>query len=417
MHLTAAIFGELKCEHELQRQVMASAAPPALKLTYDILLHVISLFSYAKDAVHLMATCRLLHHAGAKIALRKPVVIEDSEQLASFLAFLSAENSSRCRYLKQLDLWTCGDDEDDIQDLIDILPRLVNIESLRLSNGEDVLEPDYSLPRAFARLASLRHIEFPGVRMATSTLLSLLRSPLVSANIDFIADDCSDIWSYLDRRQWPEYHPVTLLQNFSSTLEELQCAAWYTVTEPAIPKMPIYPNMRKLSLELHDLHLRMDPFIRAFPNLTHLHVLAEDRGPIGNLELEIIRVSHDVNLEKQLVPSGRWAHLEHFTGGVVDLYATGLTCHIRRVTILGTLEDGQATDLLETMLRYARPVHLGLEALAGSALAGFLSMLGSDCASNLINLSVCICFDANDQEKDLRETIVSLCSFLPLQPS
>ena len=76
-----------------------------MKLTYDTLLHVISMTDDAEDCVPLVATCRVLYHEGAKIALKKPVTIYNEEQLASFLQFLRAENLSRCRFLRQLDLW------------------------------------------------------------------------------------------------------------------------------------------------------------------------------------------------------------------------------------------------------------------------------------------------------------------------
>ncbi len=73
-----------------------------MNLTYDTLLHIISVSWYAKDAVHLMATCRVLYHEGPKIALKKAVLISTVDQLASFLKFLRADNWSRCRYLRQL---------------------------------------------------------------------------------------------------------------------------------------------------------------------------------------------------------------------------------------------------------------------------------------------------------------------------
>nr|VWO98444.1 Peroxisomal hydratase-dehydrogenase-epimerase [Ganoderma boninense] len=388
-----------------------------MKLTYDVLLHIISLFPYAENAVHLMATCRVLYHAGAKIALRKPIIIKNSEQLTSFLQFLRAENLSRCQYLKNLELGTCGKDEDEIHDLLDTIPRLVNIECLSLSHAEDVLEPDRALPAAFATLKTLRYLQLPGVVTAGVTLLSLLRSPLTSADIDFTSADGSDVWSHLDPDQLAEFHPVTLLQNFAATLEELCCGEWSTVIEPDIPKIPIYPKMRKLALEHHDSRLRMDPFIQAFPNLTHLHVCPDYYDRVAEFDMENIRESHGINVEKQLASGvGRWAHLEHFSGGLADFYATGLACPIRRVTITGIhlVEHEPATEMLATMFRCAQPVHLKLEGLSSSMLEdfdrSFLAMLRGEGASNLVNLAVSIRFDARDRERDLRDTIVRLYS-------
>ena len=83
-----------------------------MKLTFDVLLHVISLWRYAKDAAQLIATCRVIHHEGPKITLKKVVSIYTPAKLASFLKFLRADNASRCRYLKQLELRSCSPEPD-----------------------------------------------------------------------------------------------------------------------------------------------------------------------------------------------------------------------------------------------------------------------------------------------------------------
>ncbi|KAI1783168.1 hypothetical protein LXA43DRAFT_904125 [Ganoderma leucocontextum] len=370
-----------------------------------------------EDSVQLMATCRVLHHEGAKIALKKPITIFNEEQLASFLQFLRAENLSRCRYLKQLELWAFYPEADVVQELIETLPLLVNIGYLRLVSAEDFLELYPALLPAFSALTSLRHINFSGAKAVTCELLSSLQSPLISVHIDFLPDDDVKLWDHLDLDQWPKYHPTTLLANFASTLEELQCAAWYTTWETVIPEK-VYPNLRKLSIELHEFPLRIDPFIRAFPNLIDLSVLTEYHGgDMGDFALENMGMSHDTNVDQQLSSCGTWAHLEHFSGCLVDLYAIGLTCHIPRVTILGTLHDGPRADILATVLRYTKPLHLKLEGITGSLLGdlpdqGFISMLREEGASNLVNLDVQIYFGKDDREKDVRIAIDNLVSAL-----
>ena len=91
-----------------------------MKLTYDILLRVISSSWYAKDAVQLMATCQFLYREGPKIALKKAVFISKEEQLASFLKFLRADDSSCCQYLKQFiskstSSWAASDDPEHLK--------------------------------------------------------------------------------------------------------------------------------------------------------------------------------------------------------------------------------------------------------------------------------------------------------------
>ncbi|KAI1783176.1 hypothetical protein LXA43DRAFT_904150 [Ganoderma leucocontextum] len=392
----------------------------SMKLTYDTLLHIISLSWYAKDAVQLMATCRVLYREGPKIALKKTVFISTAEQLASFLKFLRADDSSRCRYLRHLELGaSCSPQPDVVQELIETLPLWTGIEYLRLADAEELLELDPGLTAAFSALTTLRHINFSGVKGGACELLSALHSPLISANISFISDVDQKLWDYLDDDEWERYHPAILLDNFASTLEELQCVAWYTTQETVIPA-EVYPNMRKLSIELHDFPLWVDAFIRAFPNLADLRVNTKYHGGIlGEFNLEAMQESHITNVGQQLDPvdsCGTWAHLEHFSGCLVDLYAIGLTSHIHRVTIVDRLDDGPRTDMLATVLRYARPLHLKLEGITGSMLGdadrGFISMLHEGSCSNLLNLDVCIHFGEDDQEKDLRAVIDDLVSAL-----
>ncbi|KAI1782463.1 hypothetical protein LXA43DRAFT_1143633 [Ganoderma leucocontextum] len=368
----------------------------SMKLTYDTLLHVISLSRYAKDAVQLMATCRVLYHEGPKIALKKTVFISTAEQLASFFKFLRADNSSRCRYLRQLELRACSPDPDVVQELIETLPLLTGIEYLRLVEAEELLDLHPDLSPAFSALTNLRHINFSGVKGGTCALLLRLRSPLISANLSFVSDDDQKLWDYLDDDEWERCHPATLLDKFASTLEELQC----------------------LSIELHDFPLWVDAFIRACPTLP-TSSSTPSSGILGEFNLRALQGSHDTNVGQQLRPvdsCGTWAHLEHFSGCLVDLYAIGLISHIHRVTIVDRLDDGPRTDILATVLRYARPLHLKLEGITGSMLGdadrGFISMLHEGSCSNLLNLDVCIHFGEDDREKDLSAVIDDLASAL-----
>ena len=174
--------------------------------------------------------------------------------------------------------------------------------------------------------------------------------------------------------------------------------------------MAIFPNMRKLSTKLHHIPIRIDPFICAFSNLTDLHVNTDYHGSQYS---EDMQDSHDTNIAQQLDPvnsCGTWANLEHFRGSLYDLYAIGLTSHVRHVTIVDRLDDEPRTDTLAMMPRYARPLHLKLGGISGSVLGntdrGFISMLREGSGANLINLDVCIRFGKDDRDKDLAAVIV-----------
>ena len=219
----------------------------------------------------------------------------------------------------------------------------------------------------------MQHVNFTGVKNASSALLSRPHSPFISASISFLSDDDLKLWGYLTDNEWEGLHPTNLLDLSVPTLEELQCVAWHTIADPepegTLIPAAVFPNMRKLSIKLHHIAICIDPFIRAFPNLTNLHVNTNYHG--GQYS-EDMRDSHDMNITQQLDPvnsCGPWANLEHFRGSLYDLYAIGLTSHIRCVIIVDRLDDGPRTDMLATMLCYARLLHLKLEGITGSMLS------------------------------------------------
>ncbi|KAM5542693.1 hypothetical protein V8D89_003654 [Ganoderma adspersum] len=370
-----------------------------MKLTYNALLHVISLTYYVKDSVQLMATCRVLYHEGPKIALKKAVFIRMEEQLTSFLKFLRADNSCRCRYLRQLELLVLSLEPDVIQELIEVLPLLTHIEYLCLANADKLLCLHPTLTPAFCALTTLRHIDFYGVKDVACMVLLRLSSPLISAKINFLSDDNQKLWDYLEDDEWKHFHPMMLLDNFAQTLEELQCIAWYTNQDALIP-VQVYLNMRKLSIELHHFPIRIDALIHAFPYLTELCIMTEyHSGNVGTFSLEAMpRTLHS------------------------NLYAISLLSHICCVTIVDRLDDGPRMEMLAKVLRYAKPLHLRLWGITGTMLSdadrGFIAMLWDESTSNLISLDMRISFGEDDRERDLAaiiDTLVSSLTSLPLK--
>ncbi|KAM5542676.1 hypothetical protein V8D89_003637 [Ganoderma adspersum] len=278
-----------------------------MKLPYDVLPHVISLSRYAKDSVQLTATCRVLYHVAPKIALKKPVVISTVGQLESFLEFLRTDNSSRCRYLKHLEVRELYPDWDVVEEFIETLPLLTSLEVLRFDETDQFLDLDPDIIPALCSITTLRYINFTGARGKAY--------------------------------------------------------------EDTIIPAKVYPNMRKLSIEFHEFPLRIDPFIRAFPNLTDLYVDADFHG--GHSSGDILEC-HETNVAQQLDavdPCGTWAHLEHFRGCLFDLYIIGIASHIRRVTIDGDARDGV------TLRAAGAPQARGYGAMLGNADRGFIAML------------------------------------------
>ncbi|EJF58354.1 hypothetical protein DICSQDRAFT_162948 [Dichomitus squalens LYAD-421 SS1] len=313
-----------------------------------------------------MATCGLLYHEGAKIIIGRGITLKGPEERASsLLRFLAAEDLSRCSYVRALSIEIETIPESVAEGLIPILPRMSSLEFLS-ATPEKMLEPYPDLFQAFAAIRSLRRLEVIGVGEHSIRLIQALQSKLVSAVLYFSYD------THLRNTS----HPIQMLEGSASTLEQLTCGGFVDISaEPQLMALTTttaskitYPKMRSLAL-VNNLVPHPIPYIRSFPNLTHLSIKSLHTVPLDDALGDLVHIRRRLNLIMQEQDEDgdarSWDHLEHFFGRLVDLWALGLTCQIHILS----LEDRpgrRVPSALADVLRYARPSELQLSFYGGS---------------------------------------------------
>ncbi|KAI0639751.1 hypothetical protein C8Q77DRAFT_84426 [Trametes polyzona] len=227
-------------------------------LGVDILLEIALIAPYTTLS-SLMKTCRLLYHECAKIMARRPVVVTNITDLKSFLAFLSAEDASRCCHLRHLVLDTVVPMEAPSRRVWQSLSRLLvdhpfqSLTSLYLTHAERLmhLDPDFAV--GVASLTGLTTLHIGPVGTTTLDALRKLRCDLRVLVLKY-ADG-------LDQRTGapPEHcHPVIIAQHFRHTLETLDVHGYEAELSRARFPKP-YPRMHELILNSPDCPVLAPP--------------------------------------------------------------------------------------------------------------------------------------------------------------
>lgn len=174
------------------------------------------------------------------------------------------------------------------------------------------------------------------------------------------------LYETIDSEDLRDYHPTVLVAAVAPTLESLSLSylniefeTWMLWDPPLRPAV-VSPNLTRL--ELQDEWPVLGPYIRAFPNLTHismrphrdLHDYAE--GVLGH---DLAAEEHrQANVVDQLVDEqSKWVHLQEFSGNPIGLYLAGLLCRIPRIN-LEPIEDQDVIHVLDPVLSSARPTEL-----------------------------------------------------------
>ncbi|OJT03056.1 hypothetical protein TRAPUB_6399 [Trametes pubescens] len=325
-------------------------------LSADVML-VIASFASRATLSALMKTCRLLYHEGAKMLVRRRVEIGDVRDLSSFLAFLHAEEGSRCAFLRDLVLDIDLPRPTTPNPMSPALSNLLanhsfrSLTSLRLVGAERVLRSHPKLAAGFASLKALTSLDIGPVGPKTLSVLVALESELRVLVLKYAPG--------LDQRPSAAEccHPVVVLQRFKDSLETLDVQGYEAELDRALFTEP-YPRMQELILDSPDCPL-FAPYIHAFPDMRNLSITTvfADNLTRDNLYVEedLIEAFRRANRGDQAV-YGSWTKLETVNGTAPDLYVAGLRCAIKDLylnvclwdpfkMVLGTLQDASVSRL------------------------------------------------------------------------
>ena len=327
-----------------------------MKIPYDVLIGVIEMQDFNGDMLDISSmsqTCRTLRSVAARHLLSQQVTLRNPRDVVSFSLFMGSNDGRWAPFLRRCLAIECGPlSEDAASSLVKLIVGISHLERLGLRNADEVLASDSRLPRAFAAMTCLKHLDFsmskdPANPEPCVYMLTRMQSRLITASFH----------PPVVVRRWHEGQvsegladPISLLRSSAPTLTELS-GTWMQARK----HRTIYPHVKRLRILLH-LIPDITPYVVAYPNLSSLDVRC---GAV--MDEDILPGMSWLNQEGQQ-RTGCWPRLESLEGRTLDLYVIALRCHVESLTVHASLRH-QAGDLsfLADVLARARPVDLNLE--------------------------------------------------------
>ena len=327
-----------------------------MQIPYDVLIGIIEIQEYHGDMLGVSSmsqTCRTLRSVAARHLLSQQVTLRTPRDVVSFSLFMASNDGRWALYLRRCLLIECGPlSEDQASSLIKLIIGISHLERLALRNADEVLASDSRLPRAFAAMTCLKHLDIsmskdPANPEPCVYMLTRMQSRLITASLH----------PPVVVRRWHDGQvsegladPISLLRGSAASLTELS-GTWMQARK----HRTIYPNVKRLRILLH-LIPDITPYVVAYPNLSSLDVRCG-----AAMDEDILPGMSWLNQEGQQ-RTGCWPRLESLEGRTLDLYVIALRCHVESLTVHASRRH-QAGDLslLAEVLARARPVDLKLE--------------------------------------------------------
>ena len=387
------------------------------RLNHDILLAILGLCDRASAAA-LMRTCQLMYAEGAEYVLAGEVRIARSEDLLSLLLFLSmsGKDTSRFRFLQRLTLSVGLIDEELAFILRGAFRRMSHLHTLTIYRAEKLLRSRDDLRVAIARIQSLRHLEIRGAEKLACKLVKNLRVGLKSLRLRYSQyarhedDDVTVPFFFtVNREELWSYHPIKVCKQIASTLEELDIEWGEGRHFRPSDHSTVYPHVRRLVLE-EDFPWA-SPYIRKFPNLTHLSVTSND--PVDHRfarRVERYLICRQRNTTEHL-NSQAWKNLQEYEGQLLGLYLLAPIRRIPRLIFTSTV-DRWTIALLGEVLNSANPSYLDIDfsgSPLGSSAHDMPTLLREPGCASLESLKMAITLDRKDRNSD-----IGLCMVRPM---
>ena len=325
---------------------------PRPKLPHDVLL-IIASFADRHSVLSLLATSRNLHSDCAKYLLRDTVFLDGNQDVVSFIYFMRPKGRKRWRHLRALHFGSEPLSPRIAEELARVIPRASHLETLEFDNAERTLGAHPNLAPAFGAVKTVKYVAIDYGYQHACRMLEAMHWPLETAvlhNADYVG-------GWHDKDKLVRMHPAELLKNSRATLKTLECDCWRECTD-VLDTYPVYPQLESLHVE-GVWCPRTAQWAMSYPNLKRLsvHTIESHFTESGEEELAELAVNRLLNVQECSEQAQRWDELEHFSGGVTDLYLLGLPCRIRNARIAMSV---RSLEFFPTAMRAARPTHLTL---------------------------------------------------------
>ncbi len=244
-----------------------------MKLPFDVLLAIMAVTSSRSALSAMTATCRMLNRAGAKYLLTDGVTLRSPRQLRSFLLFILAQEVTRIRHFRKLDIHLEHDSPQKTRNDVPPLGSLAQVVAMEIVQDDLCVlltRPSLSLDTLVSRGAeqatpgsSQRDVHVGGAinRLETLKHLTLLDAYTIFSSAE----------SGLSR----------LTSATFSMFDSIRCG----LTEHFL--WHSRDTLRTLTFHSHlsldkDIHLLLATYIKAFPTLRELSIVgAQDPNHLG----------------------------------------------------------------------------------------------------------------------------------------
>ncbi|PSS37842.1 hypothetical protein PHLCEN_2v310 [Hermanssonia centrifuga] len=374
-------------------------------LNFDILIHLMGWITARRGVWLLMQTCRTLKSAGMPRLFRSPVMLYDHKQFAAFCRFMDASGSTCTRFLRHLMVQTPllvrAQETGTLKSFVSMLEHAQQLQKLTIGHLADEAQAlDPSLLQALTALTGVKDLTISPDASAFIPMLQSLRSPVVKMEINF-------------KRVPVQVAPMSIIQNFSSSLEQLKIAWYPDLFAPDHGAQ--FPRMTELDIMCMGF-LAVDTLIYSFPNLRVLRANSYNLRQLASSPADG-EAQRQTNLSSQ--SRRRWESLDRLEGPLEYLFMLGISCDVGHLSLTLTEYpyDILGADLITAILSATRPKQLSVYMSCNSSKLRYYQIpldLASEELTHL-TLNVAVDIDGNVEMDALEiiEDMVSLLYFLP----
>ena len=386
-------------------------------LNWDVLLHMVT-FLPRSDISSLMKTSREFYELGLRELFYDPVELRANNIQSLHTCLRIGTSQPRSHYLRDVTM-SCTlshlplsrDGHIPMEQLLrDVLQNATRLRRLRFDWGAASLSESFSV--IMPTLHCLEEVYMPLVSQELWDSIKGLRAPIRKLTARF---------GPTNHPSFLTADPVTLLESFQSTLEELDLAVVQCEDTSVV-----YPAVQKLSLA--DCYygrtrggIDIGPVMRAFPNVVDFSLSAAKAQPALSHwkegrscdHADLIDRCRAANVQWQREhPRETWTSLGSVTAGhIVDLYMLGLCRPVPRVEVRAFSEG--TLWMFRHVLSDTRPSHFTVSLFARDHVLDCLPRLIPDEESAASLRHVTVVLQCDEADIPVERIVVSRASQHP----
>ncbi|KAI1786146.1 hypothetical protein LXA43DRAFT_1099514 [Ganoderma leucocontextum] len=301
-------------------------------LNFDVLLVICGFITDVSTVLSFSLTCSTLRPSGVERRLSmRPVTIDDAKSLGDLYNFIFIDEKARGPHIHTITIEECNPGwslpwyEDLMDRMLAVLASATRMRTLSLYVPRQLLPSLLNHPRfltAVSDMTTLQELNIAASMAVAHKIIGTTRSALKTLR-------------RLDNGDYKE-HRLSIAPRLSSSLKEIELP--YDSFLMALEAALSLPAVRAVTVtavqELH--HLRLDTLFTVVPNLDRTLIMHD------SIPMRSYRSDSDARLQALREDNQKthsWAAIDRVATSSQILYALGLTCPVRHLSLAITLDD------------------------------------------------------------------------------